>query len=85
MHVEGILDTHDHFGGDLMLEDFLGQFFLGRLGLHRRRLINSDRPCNPSRMKPMGTRAYTGQRIRPPAFCDISPLWKAWITSGQIS
>ena len=38
------------------------------------RLISSEMPCNPSRKSPVGNNANTGQRIRPPAFEDISPV-----------
>jgi hypothetical protein len=47
------------------------------------RLISSDSACSSSSMKPAGSAAYTGQRIRPPAFCDISPLVQARSNSGQ--
>ena len=38
------------------------------------RLKISETPCSASSAKPIGTSAYTGQRIRPPAFDDISSL-----------
>ena len=81
----------------LLAPDRLGEFLFGGLGLLRRvgssirprrkamRLISSDTPCSPSSAKPSGTSAYTGQRIRPPALDDISPLSRPLITSGQTS
>ena len=36
-----------------------------------------------SRDRPMGISRYTGQRMSPPAFCDISPLCQALTNSGQ--
>ena len=36
------------------------------------RLISSEKPWNDSSTKPIGSRSFTGQRIRPPALPDIS-------------
>ena len=47
-----------------------------------RRLISSDQPCKSSKVKPIGSAAHTGQRIRPPELPDISPDWYIWITTG---
>jgi hypothetical protein len=49
------------------------------------RLTSSDSPCSVSRAKPAGIRAQTGQRIRPPASPDVSPLMNLPITTGQES
>ena len=46
------------------------------------RLINSDRPYNPSSARPSGNIANTGQRIKPPALDDISLVTKAFVTRG---
>jgi hypothetical protein len=47
------------------------------------RLISSDRPAAAAGHEAERDQQHTGQRIRPPAFCDISPLVQAFSNSGQ--
>ena len=49
------------------------------------RLISSERPCRLSRKKPSGTSNRAGQRIRPPALLEISPLTQAFMNIGHDS
>ena len=44
----------------------------------------STTPCSSSSEKPTGISRYTGQRIRPPALEDISPVSQALVNSGQL-
>ena len=37
-------------------------------------LMISEMPWSPSRTKPISSNAFAGQRIRPPALVDTSPL-----------
>lgn len=49
------------------------------------RLISSDTACSTSRPRPSGSSIFTGQRIRPPGFCDISFVASEVVTIGHDS
>jgi hypothetical protein len=49
------------------------------------RLTSSEKACSTSRPRPSGSIILTGQRIRPPEFCDISPEASEVITIGHDS
>jgi len=47
------------------------------------RLISSETPCSVSRKNPAGTSRRAGQRIRPPALAETSPLFQAFMKIGH--
>ena len=47
------------------------------------RLISSEIACSTSSASPAGSSIFTGQRISPPGFCDISPDCTEVITIGH--
>ena len=47
------------------------------------RLTSSAKPWRSSSTRPNGSRNFTGQSGRPPAFIDISLLWKLARKNGQ--
>jgi hypothetical protein len=47
------------------------------------RLMISDKPCKNTIVKPRGSINMAGQRIRPPALDDISPLLNIWKNKGK--
>ena len=50
---------------------------------YAKRLISSEIPCRVSRKNPTGTSSRAGQRTRPPALPEISPLVQAFMKTGH--
>ena len=48
------------------------------------RLMISEMPCSAISAKPTGSISLTGQRTRPPAFDDVSPIFQDSTNHGQV-
>ena len=48
------------------------------------RLMSSEMPCSAISAKPSGSMSLTGQRIRPPAFDDVSSMRQDSRNHGQV-
>ena len=48
------------------------------------RLMISEMPCSAISAKPTGSSSLTGQRTRPPAFDDCSPIRQESTNHGQV-
>ena len=48
------------------------------------RLMSSEMPCSAISAKPTGSMSFTGQRIRPPALDELSPIRHDSTNQGQV-